>query len=176
MRSGPQRRAGRARRVLPGPHWDGRDAQRVDGLAGAILAACDERLSPRLGIGGGKFLAHCAAARADAGGWLRVPDDAGAWLAPLPVSWLPLERNDAARLSGFGIATMGDVAAMPTTSLTDFLGPVGLRAWNLANGIDPEPVIPTVLPETLSERLEFPFPVDTAAGVEAGLRALSERL
>ncbi len=148
----------------------------VDGLAANTLSAGDERLSPRLGIGGGKFPAHCAAARADAGGWLRVPDDAAAWLATLPVSWLPLERDDAARLAGFGIATLGDVAALPPTSLTDFLGPVGLRAWNLANGIDPTPVIPTILPETLSERLEFPFPVDTAAGVEAGLRALSERL
>ena len=148
----------------------------VDGLAGAILSACDQRLSPRLGIGGGKFPARCAAARAYAGGWLRVPDDAAAWLAPLPVSWLPLERDDAARLAGFGIATLGDVAALTPASLTEFLGPTGLRAWNLAGGVDPEPVIPTVLPEVLSERLEFPFPVDTAAGVEAGLRALSERL
>ena len=148
----------------------------VDTLADAILSAGDERLSPRLGIGAGKFPAHCAAARAEARGWLRVPDDAAAWLAPLPVSWLPLERDDAARLAGFGIATLGDVAALPHTSLAEFLGPLGLRVWNLANGIDPEPVIPTALPEVLSERLEFPFPVDTAAGVDAGLRALSERL
>ena len=69
----------------------------IDGLADAILSVCDGRLSPRLGIGAGKFLAYCAAARADAGGWLRVPDDAAAWLAPLPVSWLPLERDDTAR-------------------------------------------------------------------------------
>ncbi len=59
----------------------------VDTLADAILSACDQRLSPRLGMGDGKFPAHCAAARADAGDWLRVPDDAAAWLAPLPVSW-----------------------------------------------------------------------------------------
>ncbi len=146
----------------------------IDGLADAILSVCDECLAPRLGAG--KFLAYCAVARADAGGWLRVPDDAAAWLAPLPVSWLPLERDDTARLAGFGIATLGDVAALPHTFLAEFLGPLGLRVWNLANGIDPEPVIPTILPEKLSEHLEFPFPVDTAAGVKAGLRALSERL
>ena len=148
----------------------------VDGLADAVLSVCDARLSPRLGIGAGKFPAYCAAARADAGRWLEVPDDVAAWLAPLPVSWLPLERNDAARLAGFGVATLGDVAALPSTSLADYLGPAGLRVWNLANGIDPAPVIPTALPETLSERLEFPFAVDTVAGVEAGLRALAERL
>ena len=148
----------------------------VDGLADAILSACDNRLVPRLGIGAGKFPAYCAAARADAGGWLRVPDAVPAWLASLPVSWLPLERDSVARLAGFGFVTLGDVAALSYSSLAEFLGPAGLRAWNLANGVDPEPVIPTVLPETLSEYLEFPFPVDTTSGMEAGVSALAERL
>ena len=148
----------------------------IDGLAGAVLSACDHRLAPRLGVGVGKFPAWCAAARAGAGGWLQVPDDAPEWLAPLPVSWLPLERDSVARLTGFGLATLGDVAALSPASLSEFLGPAGLRCWNLANGIDPEPVIPTALPETLSERLEFPFPVDTTSGLEAGFRALAERL
>ena len=148
----------------------------LDSLADAVLRVVDERLSPRLGIGRGKFPAYCAAARAEAGGWLRVPTDVAAWLAPLPVSWLPLAGRDVARLTQFGIGILGDVAALPLESLGDFLGPDGRRAWNLARGVDPEPVIPTVLPETLSERLEFPFPVDTAAGVEAGLRALCLRV
>lgn len=148
----------------------------IEWMAGAILAACDERLSPRLGIGAGKFPARCAAARADAGGWLQVPDDVPAWLAPLPVSWLPLGLDSVARLSGFGFSTLGDVAALPASSLSEFLGRDGIRVWKLANGIDPEPIIPTRLPETLTEHLEFPFPVDTVSGIEAGLSALSERL
>ena len=148
----------------------------IDALADAVLSACDELLAPRLGIGIGKFPARCAAVRADAGGWLQVPDDVPDWLSPLPVSWLPLDRDSVARLAGFGFATLGDVAALPSSSLSEFLGPAGMRAWNLANGIDTEPVIPTVLPETLTERLEFPFPVSTTSGVEAGVNALSEKL
>ena len=35
---------------------------------------------------------------------------------------------------------------------------------------------PAALPEVLWERLEFPFPVDTAPGWEAGVRTLSERV
>lgn len=147
-----------------------------DALADAILSTCDERLSPRLGVGIGKFPARCAAARATAGGWRCVPDDAPGWLAPLPVSWLPLDPDSVARLSGFGFNTLGDVAALPMPSLSEFLGPEGMRIWKLANGIDPEPVIPTYLPETLTERLEFPFPVDTVYGMEAGVGALSQRL
>ena len=148
----------------------------TDGMADRILSACDARWSPRLGIGEGKFPAWCAAARAHGNGWLQVPDDVATWLAPLPVSWLPLGPDSATRLSGFGFRTLGDVAALPASSLAEFLGPTGMRIWKLASGIDPEPVIPTHLPETLTERLEFPFPVDTVSGTEAGVRALSERL
>lgn len=148
----------------------------VDGLADTILSSCDGRLTPRLGIGGGKFPAYCAAARAGAGGWLGVPDDVPAWLAPLPVSWLPLGRDAVARLAGFGFATLGDVAALSHESLGEYLGPAGLQAWNLANGVDTDPVVPTVLPETLTEHLEFPFPVDTTFGMKAGISALAERL
>ena len=145
-------------------------------LAEAVLSAGDEWLRPRLGIGAGKFPAYCAAARAEAGGWRRVPAEVSRWLAPLPVSWLPLERGATVRLENFGIRTLGGVAALPPASLSEFLGPEGTRAWQLANGVDPEPVIPAALPERLSEELEFPFPVDTTAGIEAGLRALAERV
>ena len=146
-------------------------------LAEAVLSSAGEEwLRPRLGIGAGKFPAYCAAARAKAGAWLPAPVDASGWLAPLPVSWLPLDRDAVARLAGFGIRTLGDVAALPPEALSEFLGVDGARAWRLANGIDPAPVIPATLPERLSQWLEFPFPVDTTSGVEAGLRALAERL
>ena len=148
----------------------------MEWMADAILSACDGRLAPRLGIGAGKFPARCAAARADASGWLQVPDNAHAWLASLPVSWLPLDSDSTTRLSGFGFRTLGDVAALPAPSLSEFLGPDGMRVWKLANGIDPDPIVPTILPETLTERLEFPFPVDTVSGTEAGVSALTERL
>lgn len=143
------------------------------GLAEAVLAAIEVWLRPRLGIGPGKFPAYCASACADAGGWLRVPCAASAWLAPLPASWLPLEPDAVARLAGFGIRTLGDVAALSQASLTDFLGPAGGRAWRLANGVDLEPVLPAVLPERVTAAVEFPFLVDTVSGIESGLRALA---
>ncbi len=146
------------------------------GLAGALLSAGRSSLQPRLGMAGGKFPAFCAAASTGPGDWFMAPADAARWLAPWPVSWLPLARDATARLSGFGISTLGDLAALPSDALADFLGPEGLRVWHLARGIDDDPVHPTAPPETRSESLEFPFPVDTTMGLEAGIRALCERL
>ena len=98
------------------------------------------------------------------------------WLAPLPASLLPLNGVELARLEGFGIRTLGDVAKVPAASLAEFMGPDGIRDWQLAQGIDPDLVLPTPLPERLSEQLEFPFPVDTVPAIEAGIRSLTERL
>lgn len=107
----------------------------LDAMAEAVRAVVADWMRPRLGIARGKFPAYCAAACADGGDWLAVPADAARWLAPLPASWLPLERTMAARLDGFGICTLGDVAALSLSSLTDFLGPAGARVWQLANGV-----------------------------------------
>ena len=148
----------------------------VAGLAEALLSVGVEWPRPRLGIGLGKFPAYCAAARAQAGMWKRVPADAARWLASLPTSWLPCGVDRIGRLDGFGIRTLGDVAQLPSSSLAEFIGADGIRLWRLAQGIDLAPVVPTPLPERHTERLEFPFPVDTVSAIEAGIRSLTERL
>ena len=145
-------------------------------LASAILAAIDAARQPRLGLATGKFPAYCAAASAKPGDCFKAPADAARWLVPRPVSWLPLSSDTLSRLDGFGIRTLGEAAAVPPGALTDFLGAVGERIRRLSHGVDPDPVHPAALPEVLRERLEFPFPVDTAPGWEAGVRALSERV
>ena len=145
-------------------------------LASAILSATDAAWQPRLGLASGKFPAYCAAASAKPGDWFKAPADAARWLAPWPASWLPLSPDMATRLNGFGILTLGDAAAVPPDALTDFLGAVGERVWQLSHGVDGNPVIPAALSEVLRERLAFPFPVDTVPGWEAGVRTLSERV
>lgn len=148
----------------------------MEELAHSLLYAGEEWLRPRLGIGMGKFPAYCAAVRSEAGGWRQVPADAARWLAPLPASWLPLDGVALARLERFGIRTLGDVAKVPAAALAEFMGPDGIKGWRLAQGIDPDPVVPTSLPERLSDRLEFPFPVDTVPAIGAGIKSLTERL
>ena len=145
-------------------------------LASAILAAIDAAWQPRLGLATGKFPAYCAAASAKPGDWFKAPADAARWLRPWPASWLPLSPDAVARLRDFGIRTLGDAAAVPPDALTDFLGGAGERVWQLSQGLDADSVHPTDLSEVLRERLEFPFPVDTVPGWEAGVRTLSERV
>ena len=43
-------------------------------------------------------------------------------------------------------------------------------------GVDDDPVVPAEEPERYTARLEFPFPVDTIPGLEAGLRSPVERV
>ena len=115
----------------------------TNGLADAILSTGEEWLRPRLGIGIGKFPAYCAAAQAEARGWKHVPTDTARWLAPLPASWLPLNGVALARLEDFGVRTLGDVAKVPAASLAEFMGPDGILVWQLAQGMDLDPVVPT---------------------------------
>lgn len=145
-------------------------------LAESLLSVCDSGWGPRLGLAMGKFPSFCAAVQADAGSWRQAPANVTRWLAGLPLDWLPLAERDAERLAGFGCRRLGDVARMPEAALVDYLGPDGLRIKRLAMGLDDSPVSPAEEPEYYAERLEFPFPVDTISGLEAGLWGLAERV
>ena len=145
-------------------------------LAESLLSVCDSGWRPRLGLAMGKFPSFCAAVQADAGSWRQAPANVTRWLAGFPLDWLRLAERDAERLAGFGCRRLGDVARMPEPALVDYLGPDGRRIKRLAMGLDDSPVSPAEEPEHYAERLEFPFPVDTISGLEAGLRSLAERL
>ena len=150
-----------------------------DNLHQALLAACDSHWRPRLGVAGGKFPARCAALQAEAGGVQCLPGDRKTvrrWLAPLPVGQLPVPLEMADRLRIFGIHTFGEVARQSAGALEAQFGPTGRRAWELARGMDREPVVPTALPVSVQEHLDFPFPSDSVTMLESGLQALSQRI
>ena len=147
-----------------------------ESLALAILAAVEPHWQPRLGLAHGKFPAYCAAVRAAPGGFIKAPADTAAWLSSWSLSWLPVAANQRERLRGFGVATLGEVAALSPASLTDFIGAEGRRLWLLAQGLDDDEVIPAQLPDVLQASLEFPFPVDTVSGIEAGVRELCRQV
>ena len=145
-------------------------------LADSLLSVWDAGWRPRLGLAMGKFPSFCAAVQADAGSWRQAPANVTRWLAGFPLDWLRLAERDAERLAGFGCRRLGDVARMPEVALIDYLGPDARRIKRLSMGLDDSPVSPAEEPEHYAERLEFPFPVDTISGLEAGLCSLAERL
>lgn len=108
---------------------------------------------------------------------LIVREDASAYLAPLPVALLRSRERTAplvVPLERLGIATLGELAALPRASLADRFGAAGVQAHRLACGED-DPPCPRRIEAPLRESLELP---EAAGGpaLERALAALIDRL
>ena len=124
-----------------------------------LLATIPALLRPRAGVATNKFTAR-AAAQGAAPGAVRVvaPSATREFLAAAPVSLLPLPPDQRRRLERLGLRTLGDLAALPPAAVQARFGADGRRAWELARGIDHEPVRARAQPETVVEALTLPAP------------------
>ncbi len=77
------------------------------------------------------------------------------FLAPLPVSCLPVPPEVQRRLVRLGIRTIGEAARIAEGEWLRQLGPVGRQVWLWSRGVDQEPVRPAYPPRTLQRRVEF---------------------
>src|SRR5205085_2417055 len=83
----------------------------------------------------GSVTAAAAAKGARPGQVLIVSDDrTRRFLAPLPLTLLPLERERYEELEELGIRTIGQLAGLPGGAVAERLGPDGRHAWSLARG------------------------------------------
>jgi DNA polymerase IV len=99
-------------------------------------------LTASVGLSATKYVAKVASACQKPDGLTVVPpEEAKAWLAPLPVSrlWGVGPKNEA-RLHRLGLHTIGDVADADPQFLSAKLGSAGLRFHSLAGAEDPRPV------------------------------------
>ena len=134
----------------------------------------------RVGVAPSRFAALAAAHRARARRAEIAPESPkslAAYLAPLPVSLLSSRPEVAAlpeALERFGIATLGELAALSRAHLADRFGPAGPLARDLARGKD-APLRPRVPSERLEEVLELP---ESASGpqLERALGMLIDRV
>src|SRR5205809_6738858 len=114
----------------------------VERLYGGVAAALERALAavgtawdPRAGAAGRRFAALAAASVARPGQILIVEGkDERDFLAPLPLSLLPLPGDRYAELEGLGVRKLGELAALPGGAVAERLGPEGRRAWGLARG------------------------------------------
>lgn len=124
-----------------------------------LLAAVPATLRPRAGVATTKFTAWVAACQARPGSVQVVaPDATRAFLAPAPITLLPLDLATLRSLERLKIRTLGDLAALPPAAVAARFGPTGKHAWELARGNDREPVRPRLLPEIVSESLALGSP------------------
>ena len=99
-------------------------------------------LNISVGLSGTKYVAKVASAHDKPDGLTVVPpDQAVAWLAPLPVSrlWGAGPKNQL-RLQELGYRTIGDVAQATSDVLREQLGHTGGHFHSLAHARDPRPV------------------------------------
>ena len=126
-------------------------------LVTTLLNAVSQDLAPKAGVGEAKFPAYVAARASQPLGVTKVPPDVAGFLAPQTVDLLPIPAGIRAEMRRFGLRTLGDLAAMKFAALTDRFGPVGQRAWELAQGIDDTPLVPLKHPEPIVEHSVMPF-------------------
>src|SRR5919197_3839777 len=142
------------------------------------LAAVGSAWDARAGAAERRFAALAAASVARPGQGLIVSDrPARDFLAPLPLSLLPLERERYAQLEELGVRRIGQLAGLPGSAVAERLGPDGRRAWSLARGEDENGAVHPRRPvERIAERLEFPEAVANELTLRRGLGVLVERV
>jgi protein ImuB len=137
----------------------------------------------RLGAGPTRLCALAAALRSrPRTGDVVVPKRAArSFLEPLPIGilrdrlgdeWTGVNLVDT--LERLGVATLGELAALPDSAVADRFGAAGMRALAMARGSE-EPLRPRPPREELREELELP---DAATGgqLERALELLVDRL
>jgi protein ImuB len=152
---------------VPAPGEAVREARRR--LRQAVAA------EPRLGLAPGPFAARMAARLAAPGRLLKV-ESAAEFLAPLPISCLGLDQEQAERLDLLGLRTLGAVASIGPRRLESQLGPSGRLAVQLARGDEPEWLQPWNPPLFTSAHRQLEPPVEDREALLFIGRALCEDL
>jgi nucleotidyltransferase/DNA polymerase involved in DNA repair len=167
------------------------DTRGVERLYGGVKPALKRALASvgvswnsSAGAADRRFAALAAAAIARPGQAVVVDDGRSKeFLAPLPLSLLPLEQPRREELGHLGVKKIGQLAGLPGSAVAERLGPDGRRAWSLARNEDTanarfdDTQVTARPPATdLAERLEFPEAVANELTLRRALTALLDRI
>jgi DNA polymerase-4 len=159
-----------ARRRLGRPAWIG------EWIRARI--ADEQGITCSVGVAPTKFLAKLASSRCKPDGLLVVPaGGVEAFLHPLPVGALwGVGESTARQLTGLGLTTVGDLAAMPLPALARALGGgSAAHLHSLANGHDPRQVVTDEPDRSIGAEETFGTDVEDHAVVHRELLRLAER-
>jgi protein ImuB len=145
-------------------------------------AMYDAGLTARVAIATTQTIARLlAAARPERSGPRDyVADLAVTLLQPLETLPPAMNHRDRARpyetFEKWGIATLGDLVALPAADLSSRLGRRGVALQRLARGLDPRPFVPDGETPRYIGRLELEWPLDTLEPLSFVLARLLEPL
>jgi DNA polymerase-4 len=134
-------------------------------------------LTASAGIAPNKFLAKLASDWKKPDGLFVIqPEEIDAFLLPLPVGRLPgVGKVTEEKLSQLGIKTVGELRNLERARLEDEFGRYGVRLYELARGIDENPVVPDRPTKSIS--VEDTFPEDVLLEeTEPMIRRLADKL
>ncbi len=134
-------------------------------------------LTASAGVAPNKFLAKIASDWKKPNGLFVIqPHEVQAFLLPLPVGRIPgVGHVTEARMKAVGVTTVGDLYAMEISTLEHHFGRYGHRLYELARGIDHNPVVPNRSSKSISaeDTFETDIPLAETASL---LRKLAERV
>src|SRR2546430_7430846 len=141
------------------------------------LAAVGAAWDARIGAAERRFAALAAAHVARSGQTLIVSDrKTRDFLAPLPLTLLPVDSERREELEELGVRRLGQLAGLPGAAVAERLGPDGRRAWSLARGEQRGKVRARKVANELAETLEFPEAVGNELTPRRGLGGPPGRL
>jgi DNA polymerase IV len=155
------------------------------GLATATLVAKSIRqqiqeelnLTASGGVAPNKFLAKIASDwRKPNGLFVIQPHEVQGFLLTLPVGRIPgVGKVTEARMAQAGIKTVGDIRGMELATLEAHFGSYSLRLYELARGIDHNPVVSNRVRKQISAEDTFPDDISLVE-CEAPIRRLAEKV
>jgi DNA polymerase-4 len=134
-------------------------------------------LTASAGVAPNKFLAKLASDwRKPDGLFVIQPEEVDAFLLPLPVGRLPgVGKVNEEKLAKLGVKTVGELRSLERADLEREFGRYGVRPYELARGIDENPVVPDRPTQSIS--VEDTFLEDVLlAETEPMIRRLAEKL
>src|SRR6478736_4495822 len=141
------------------------------------LAAVGAAWDARIGAAERRFAALAAAHVARSGQTLIVSDrKTRDFLAPLPLTLLPVDSERREELEELGVRKIGQLAGLSGAAVAERLGPDGRRAHSLARGEDTTKVRARRPPADIAERLDFPEAVGNELTLRRALAALLDRI
>ncbi len=129
-------------------------------LARALMLASEKQagLPIRVGIAASKLAARVAAVQPHSPTLVPAGSECDV-LAPLPLSQLTPHAATLAKLSSWGIRSLGELASLPKDEVASRLGPAGQQLHAMARGLDPEPLMPRHPPPVFREGMELEWPL-----------------
>ncbi|MGD8560423.1 MAG: DNA polymerase IV [Gammaproteobacteria bacterium] len=135
-------------------------------------------LTVSIGIAPNKFIAKIASDIDKPDGFVVVrPGEIQQFLDPLPVTRIwGIGKVSSAKLKRRHIHTIGDLRKLPQSQLREWFGKHGDHLHQLANGIDPRPVVTDHQAKSISHECTYDEDLHDTGTIEAQLLHLTEQV